>query len=668
MPAPSPPPKAIFAGLLPALACVGMGVAVSIVVRQLLYPALLALAFAAAGLLLRALRRRGTSLVGPLFFYDVLRLARRGRGTALRALYGVALLVALAVVYAQRFPQHDLLALSDDGGPYVSLHQQARFAQTFATTLLLLQNVAVLALTPAYLAGAVAEEKEKKTLALLFTTALTDREIVLGKMLGRLAHIGGVLLVGLPVLSLAQLWGGVDVRVLLAGFAVTALTLLSVGAICLFCSVTANTVLSATVGAYVASALLGFGCLCQGGGFAFSPISFVVELDKKTSHGDDPAASSPSPSAGAGGAGADDLGAVALEMVTYYAIVHGAIAFFGVAWAVSQLRPSDERLMGPRPADPLPAGEGPPRLPSATDLAEAAGIYRPSPPVGDDGLFWKEVLQGSGREAPRLRRELAIPATVAVIAAVALWVAVGLQSMSDPPGWPATRWRDATRDIINPMVRVCAAILLTVACLGVGFRAAGCVSRERDRRTLDGLLALPLTRADVLWAKWLGSVLRTRHLLYWLVVVWCVGVCTGALHPLAVPLVALTAAAHVAFIASLGVWVSLAARSTLWANFMMALLLLLFFAAGWLGWLWTGAPLTGDLDVTTGFFLIGLTPWRAWSALSFPLAGAETTKQGEADYFALLMAVAGGVYFAAAAAAFWAVALRRFRREQGKGA
>ena len=118
-------------------------------------------------------------------------------------LYGGGLLVALAFVYAQHFPGHDLLALSG-GGEWVSLEEQARFAHSFANTLLLAQNVAVLVLVPAFLAGAVAEEKEKKTLPLLFTTALTDREIVLGKMLGRLLHVGGVLLVGLPVLSLAE--------------------------------------------------------------------------------------------------------------------------------------------------------------------------------------------------------------------------------------------------------------------------------------------------------------------------------------------------------------------------------------------------------------------------------------------------------------------------------
>ena len=135
-------------------------------------------------------RLRDVSLVGPLFFYDVVRLARRGRGTALRVVYGGALLIGLAFVYASEFSTHDLFRISDDRH-WISLKQQAAFAQNFATMLLLLQIVAVLALTPAYLAGAVAGEKEKKTLALLFTTALTNRDIILGKMLARLRRSYG---------------------------------------------------------------------------------------------------------------------------------------------------------------------------------------------------------------------------------------------------------------------------------------------------------------------------------------------------------------------------------------------------------------------------------------------------------------------------------------------
>ena len=53
------------------------------------------------------------------------------------------------------------------------------------------------------------EEKERDTLRLLFTTPLLDREIVLGKLLGRLTHLGTVILAGLPILSLIPIWGGV---------------------------------------------------------------------------------------------------------------------------------------------------------------------------------------------------------------------------------------------------------------------------------------------------------------------------------------------------------------------------------------------------------------------------------------------------------------------------
>jgi ABC-type transport system involved in multi-copper enzyme maturation permease subunit len=602
-----------------------------------------------AALLVWAVRRRTGPLVGPLFFYDVVRLARRRRGTALRFVYGLALLLALAIVYDRCFPGHSLLSFSG-AGPTVSLSGQARFAQSFAIALLLLQNVAVLVLTPAYLAGAVAEEKEKKTLTLLLTTRLTDREIVLGKMLGRLTHIGGVLLVGLPVLSLAQLWGGVDVYLLLVGFAVTLLTLLSVGAVCLFCSALANTVLPAVIGAYVFTALLGFGCLCQGGGFAFSPISFVVELDGRMTHAE------------------GDPQGVALEMLGYYALVHGLAAICGVVAAVSQLRPSDEASLGLRLPDPLPAAGRPPtRRPDPTELAEMLGLYRPSPPVGDDALFWKEVFQGTGPLAPKLRHELMVSAAAWLAVTVTIWAAVGALLWLPNQRDRYLVWHGAMYGL-NVVLRVGTLILLTVICTAAGFRAAGCVTRERDRRTLDGLLALPLARAAILRAKWLGCVLRMRYVGYCVVLLWLVGVTTGGLHPLALPLLALTAAAHVAFVVSAGVWVSVAARGTVWANFTMAVLLVLFFAVGWLVWLWAGTPSADDLDFVGNLVLTGLNPWRAWWTLAVPLARPWWAEQFEPERVALLTSALGGVFFAALAAWAWLLAVRRFQGEQGRGA
>jgi ABC-type transport system involved in multi-copper enzyme maturation permease subunit len=577
------------------------------------------------------------ALVGPLFFWDVVRLARRGRGTALRFLYGAALLGALAFVYAGEFGAHELLSLSG-GSLWVSLDDQARFAHRFASALMLAQNVAVLVLVPAYLAGAVAEEKEKKTLDLLFTTALTDREIVVGKMLGRLAHVGGVLLAGLPVLALAQLWGGVDPAVVLANFAVAGLTLLSVGGVSLLCSCGCNTTLSALVLSYGAAALLGVGCLCSAGDFSFSPLAFPFVLDSRLGRAEPGAA------------------VVAGQMVILYATVHGGIGLISVAFAVAVLRPTEPR---PRATDALPSPEALPRLPPGLVLPpELVGTYRPSPPVGDHALLWKEVLHGTGPNRLRLWDELGAPLTVALLIPALVWGGIGLHSLT--PQGQATVTDEVVVElarVFSGMLRGGAVLLLTIACAAVGFRAAGSVVRERARGTLDGLLTLPLSREAILRAKWLGSLLRTRILLYLVAAGWLFGLCTGALHPLALPLAALTVAAQLAFVASLGLWVSLRARSVPRAHIGMAFLLLVFFVGGWLLWL-------GMDDDLADPVLVFLTPWGAWWTSMFPLVGGESGTR---------RVVEGGLLAASAwwyllwAGVLWRAAVKRLKSEPNPG-
>src|SRR3954469_24746926 len=81
------------------------------------WPVMLALALTMLALVAWLLRRSGpVELVGPLFFYDLVRLARRGRSTLVRCLYGLLLLVGLYVVYADHFPQFDPLAAAFDPG------------------------------------------------------------------------------------------------------------------------------------------------------------------------------------------------------------------------------------------------------------------------------------------------------------------------------------------------------------------------------------------------------------------------------------------------------------------------------------------------------------------------------------------------------------------------
>src|SRR5208282_5800933 len=108
----------------------------------------------------------------------------------------------------------------------------------------------------------IIEEKERRTLEFLFVTDLSSLEIVLGKLFARLAHVAMVLLTGLPVLALLQLLGGVDPNLLLMAFALTGLTMLSLGSLSILFSVLCKTGLSAVFDTYFLTGLYLVGSSC----------------------------------------------------------------------------------------------------------------------------------------------------------------------------------------------------------------------------------------------------------------------------------------------------------------------------------------------------------------------------------------------------------------------
>src|SRR6185437_3660347 len=116
----------------------------------------------------------------------------------------------------------------------------ARLAEQFFFAFMTVQFLAIFVLTPGYTAGAIAEEKDRKTLEFLLATDLRSREIVLSKLMARLVNLVLLVLAGLPVLSLTQLWGGVEPALVLAGFAATLLTLFSLAGLSVLLSVYAR--------------------------------------------------------------------------------------------------------------------------------------------------------------------------------------------------------------------------------------------------------------------------------------------------------------------------------------------------------------------------------------------------------------------------------------------
>src|SRR5262245_20420681 len=116
-----------------------------------------------------------------------------------------------------------------------------------------LQFLAVFVLTPAYTAGTIAEEQERRTLEFVLATDLRNSEIVLGKFGGRLAVLTLLLLVGLPVLSALYLLGGIDPNLTLAAYAATGLSMASLAGLGIFNSVHSRRARDAIALTYIAA-------------------------------------------------------------------------------------------------------------------------------------------------------------------------------------------------------------------------------------------------------------------------------------------------------------------------------------------------------------------------------------------------------------------------------
>jgi ABC-type transport system involved in multi-copper enzyme maturation permease subunit len=573
--------------------------------------------------------------VGPLFYFELVRLARQGRNTLLRCAYAAVLLVDLYLAYRTRFPQHDLWKTPFASPANLPAGLLTVLAQRFVLAILWVQTAAVFVLTPVYVAGAVAEEKERHTLEMLFTTHLTGREIIFGKLAARVTHLGGILLAGLPLLALTQLWGGVDLFILLAAYAMTGLNLLSVGSLSMLISVFPRTTWKATTSAYAASAVQFIVCL------AFPCATPASLFETMYGYGDHLWTAS------------EFLVSLLLcaACLAVFALACSALAAFYLRpVAVSQANEPVRRKE--RTKYPVAGWLDP------FHLTHPARRRIAPPPVRDRPLLWKETTRSGWSEFAReFEYGLRDNWRVALVLAVFILACMGVICYS--PGW---EWRVSIVASLMRTVLVCAAVAW---CLGTALRAAGSVSLERDRRTLDGLMSLPVRREAVLGAKWLGSILRGRDLGYVLAVVGTIGLANGMLHPAALFLVAVAVAAQVGFWASLGLWLSVTCRNTLRSRVTMAVLLLAFAGSLLYGVERRVLGRRGSEPLSVASLRVGANPVRAWWILAYGWRGADVPERVSERLFGVrLAAVGGSLAFALVALVLWEDTCLRFRKQE----
>jgi ABC-type transport system involved in multi-copper enzyme maturation permease subunit len=501
-----------------------------------------------------------------VFYYDLLRLSRRGRMVLLRAVYGVVLLLALGAVFVTAFPDQ----LGFTSGFSRQPREVARLAEEFASTCLLVQLGAVALLAPAVAGGAIAQERQRGTLELLRSCGVSSRAIILGKLAARTLAVAGVVLISLPVLAFPQLWGDVDTAFLLAATAVNLLTIMSLTALGVYFSALTGSTAAATALTYLFT-----GIFAAAGGLSLL-VRFVKEAYLfRERLGLLPFFTGAHPSA---------------KTTFVYLLFHVSVTGVLVAAAARSLRPKDGEsdahhrrrltVLAMRRGFLRDVGLVYVALRSALAVpmsrlipARSAVRLAPPPRVGKDPLLWKERYFGTGGVADETLRT----------ASYALVVLQPLVILA--PAWPAlfdpaqaSRWPDEVR----PMVTTLGMLMLAVTGLGLTTAAATGLSAERERHTLDALLTLPGGRWDVLRAKWLGSLLRLRAVALASAVPWVVGVLFDAIQPTALPLLLAAAPAHLLFCASLGVCISAVVAGSSRAVLAAVTLAVLLAAVPWL--------------------------------------------------------------------------------------
>jgi ABC-type transport system involved in multi-copper enzyme maturation permease subunit len=631
-------------------------VAFNVFIGRGLAPSYQVVLWCLAGVTLAVVLRRGwLRLFGPVLFYDLVRVGRRNRYFLIRTAYGCFMLLMLSYIW--------LVWSWDTSRRGFRANEAADFASQFFYMFMGVQFVVVTVLTPAYTGSAVADEKERRTLEFLLATDLRNREIVLSKLVSRLANILMLMLVGLPILGFLQFLGGVDPGLVLAGFTATGLTVLSLACLSMFYSVLVRRTRDAIALTYLTSiAYLALSAsslllllLPDVASFpAGSPVT-VTHLVDWVNAGNIVVAVVKLFSGGQ-----PDL--LLPGLLRNYAIFHGGVALICAAWAVLRLRAVFLKETYGKPQQARPGLR-----------------FWVRPAIGNHPMVWKEVFA-----EPRLRWHW-LGRVFVLLLVVASFVPVGFILYYLWEDYfvygRRLRYREPLEELqifMNVWLRAVGTLAAALTLLGVAVRAAGSISGERDRQTFDSLLTSPLDSTAIFFGKWLGSILSVRAGWLWLGAIGFLGLVTTGLHPLAAPLVLAAWFIYAAFLATLGLWFSMVSRTTLRAILWTLLTtiglgvgpLVLMMCCGTL-WAVTAGPMRGSEDFfrwVMEFVVFSLSPLGTLACL--PFCGREFETHGynriNEGLEMLVCAVIGLGLYLAATVFLWAAANARFRQLTGR--
>ena len=484
------------------------------------------------------LRRGWTHLFGPILFYDLVRTARRNRYFIVRCiclltLFGLLFFVHWTLPYGN---VSNNVARSQSQKDHDSDKMTTSEAQTFTlvyfSVFVVIQSTFLIMSAPAYVAGSIAEEKERKTLEFILATDLHNREIVFGKLVSRIANLLMIFLSGLPILSILQFMGGIDPTFIVAWAATTAIGIVSLSCVSMLNSVLNRRPRDAIALSYFCVlgylVLSGASWMLEWPGFApawFNPILLHRCLY---------VGSSGNPIVMAHFAGEDlnigqAIDAVLTKYVRDFAIFHLTAALFCSLLSVLLLRQCALRQATAQPG-------------------RRWRIRWPRPGVTSNPLLWKEIFVEKGLHGNFLGR--IIFCLLLAVAGASLWYSLEFGG------------RSSLRDVIASWIQIVGMLGACLLLLTVAGRAATSLSNERDKETLDGLLTSPFSTNSIVFAKWVGAMLSIRWGMFCLAAIYIFGVWLGAVHWITLPLMFMAWITYTAVVAILGLWYSVVCRTS----------------------------------------------------------------------------------------------------------
>ncbi len=356
----------------------------------------------------------------------------------------------------------------------------------------------------------------------------------------------------LPVFSITLVWGGIDLWLLLGGWISGVLLLLTACSVCLMFSTMPVRASTAVLVSYAVVLPTGASCV----GISCAGLQeFVLSGDT--------------------------------GLLIVLAVVYTLTIGINLGTAITAVRPPE------LPPDPAAAAAWNPwvgptapatdqadqRLPSlapivtqtATELSMEWPRRPKLPPVGDDALLWKERYSG-GRSLLLMPEVLWLAAVPTMTVVVPMFCA-GLGQILKRSDRALLAILHDLANGLGSWLQALYAIFLACYCIGVAFRAAGCVVRERQMHTLDMLLQLPIERGDIL-REVAGALYKGWPWLALLLADLVIGLLIGVYHPASFLFMLLFPLPLILALCSVGLLLSTLVRTVGQANFAMGCTLL----------------------------------------------------------------------------------------------